>query len=239
MIRKPRRLAGQGEGLWKTRHGFVRKLELPPSCGGGACVLKYYDRPEFIRYLYRLSMVYREACAMQTASGLGLPVPPVYACGEKRFCCMLRSAYILTRYIGQTQQLLQLAKPPACDDPATEPLVVSLLTEIVTGLAKLHAAGYSHGGAHPRNFLWRQELASSKPTLFWIDLATFRPLQEDWRERIVLDLTDAIENFPLSPSHLDALCKAYQSVNPLPLEFQQLPNSETQRKKNVCKMLSC
>ena len=159
----------------------------------------------------------REAVGFAVTKALGIPVVEVLAYGEKRRFLRLVEAYFVTRFEEGTQTFAKLKDKPECRE-----LLMELLRRDIARLGTLHAAGYIHGGAHPRNFLWRQETDGTFKSI-WIDLPTVRSISQ-WRERgkkwwkyILTDLTDFTEVFRLTQAELDEVLAEYRNVYDLPV----------------------
>lgn len=144
------------------------------------------------------------------------------AVGEKRRFFYLVEAYIVTRFEENTESLLYFA-----DHPEEWDMLLALLKENIARLGQLHAAGYIHGGAHPRNFLWRKN-ASGQLESLWIDLATVRQMisgKKGWKY-LLTDLADLVENFRLSQKELDDLIAEYRKYNDIPVAYRERTDHE-------------
>ena len=203
--------------FYKTRFKGVRLLTVPSSGGDYRVAFKTYREKRFIRYLFRPSLAAREARGFDVAASLGIPVVEVLALGEERCCLKLVSAYFVTRFAENTESLLYFKEHP---DRRGD--LMRLLKENIAMLAKMHAAGYIHGGAHPRNFLWRTTADGTIESV-WIDLATVRkmsPGNRKWWKYILTDLTDFTEVFQLTQAELDEVMAEYRKVNDLPVAYK-------------------
>lgn len=203
--------------FYKTRFKGVRLLTVPSDEGDYRVAFKTYQENRFFRYLFRPSLAAREARGFAAAASLGIPVVEVLALGEERRCLKLLSAYFVTRFVENTESLRYFKK-----HPEQRVMLMQLLKENIAMLAKMHVAGYIHGGAHPRNFLWRQT-ADGKLESFWIDLASVRkiaPTHRKWWKYILTDLTDFTEVFQLTQAELDEVLAEYRKVNDLPVAYK-------------------
>lgn len=206
--------------FYQTRFKNVCLLTVPSAEGGFRVAFKTARENRFLRYLFRPSLAVREARGFEVAASLGIPVVDVLALGEKRCCLKLIRAYIVTRFEENVESMLYFK-----DHPEQRDVLMRLLKDNIVRLAKLHAAGYIHGGAHPRNFLWRQD-ADGTVMSIWIDLPTVRSISQ-WRERgrkwwkyILTDLTDFTEVFRLTQAELDEILAEYRSVYDLPVAYR-------------------
>ena len=207
----------RGVVIWKTRFKDVCLLNIPDGAEKEMrIVVKNYRERRFFRYFFRPSLAAREAAGFQVVRSLGIPTAEVLAFGEKRFCGSLLSAFFVTKYEEGTESLLFLQ-----EDQGARELLLELLKENIRYLAKLHAAGFAHGGAHPRNILWRKSEDGSLSSV-WIDLATCRKAGRGKRywKYILTDLSDMTEVFRLTQPELDMLMAAYRQVHPIPVCYK-------------------
>jgi hypothetical protein len=96
--------------------------------------------------------------------------------------------------------------------------VLQLLNENIKRLALLHKAGYTHGGAHPRNFLWIKN--DDQIESIWLDLATVRKMNKINWKYLLTDLSDFTEYFHLTQEELDNLIQEYRSVFDIPVAYK-------------------
>lgn len=205
-----------GETIWQTRFKEVQLLSVPSADGEYRIALKNYHEKRFFRYFCRPSLTAREAEGFALVKSLGIPVAEVLAFGEKRCFFNLINAYFITAYEEGTETLLYFKKHPEQHEQ-----LLKLLTENIKYLAKLHAAGYIHGGAHPRNFLWKPQDAGEDRSI-WIDLATVRktPGGKKYWKYILTDLSDFTEVFHLTQAELDQLADEYRKINNIPIAYK-------------------
>lgn len=207
----------QKETIWQTRFKDVQLLSVPDPGGVNFRIaFKSYREKRFFRYFFRSSLAAREARGFAVVSSLDIPVVKVLAFGERRFCGHLIDAFFVTRYEEGCETLLFFVEHP--EERAT---LLALLRENIKFLAKLHLAGFTHGGAHPRNFLWRKG-ADGQLESIWLDLASLRKAgggRRYWKY-ILTDLSDFTEVFKLTQDELDMLMAEYKSIHPLPVCYQ-------------------
>ena len=206
----------QGETIWKTRFKDVQLIQLPEELGGYRIALKTYAEKRFFRYLLRPSLACREAEGFRVIESLGIPVAQVLAFGEKRNISHLQEAYFITRFEEGTETLLCFQ-----EHPEEQANLMQLLVENIRYLAQMHAAGYVHGGAHPRNFLWKKD-ANGVLQSIWIDLASVRrtPGGKRYWKYILTDLSDFAEGFKLGQENLDLLMAEYRKIHNIPTAFR-------------------
>lgn len=208
--------------IWCTRLKDVKLLSVPTARGDCRVAFKCYREKRLLRYFLRPSLAAREAAGFKIVESLHIPVAQVLAVGEKRRFFNLVEAYIVTRFEENTESLLYFA-----DHPEEWDMLLALLKENIARLGRLHAAGYTHGGAHPRNFLWRKN-ASGQLESLWIDLATVRQMisgKKGWKY-LLTDLADLVENFRLSQNELDDLIAEYRKYNDIPVAYRERTDHE-------------
>ena len=218
-----------GEQIWRTSLKEVFVYRVPQELGGFRVALKTCHEHRFWRYFLRRSLAYREAIGFDVVKSLGMPAVDVVLCGEERNPFQLKRSYIATRFEEDTAQMLDFAHGKSQEHLHGD--LMMLLRENIALLARMHKAGYRHGGAHPRNFLWKRR-TDGTPELIWIDLATVGRCAPDDKKRIPLDLSDMIEYFELSDGELAELCGIYRTVHDIPIEFRH--TGDGGRKLNVC-----
>ncbi len=222
-----------GETIWKTRHKEVKVYKVDEALGGFRIAIKNYHEKRFWRYFLRPSLALREAIGFNIAKGLGIPVAEVIAFGEMRRNLRLYQAYFVTRFEEDTKSLLDFAHGHYFEDQHAE--LLSLLHQNMFFLARLHNAGYRHGGAHPRNFLWRNN-ADNSAELIWIDLATIKKINF-WNriKSVCLDITDMLEVFRLTQEELDSLAETYNKNSHTHVRIEKKDVSE--RKFCICRLM--
>lgn len=197
------------EVIWKTRHKYVKKIPLPEKLGGGFAVKKYYQEKRFLRYFLRPSLAAREARGFLRVKGVGIPTVEVLGFGENRDGFRLKDAFFITRFMEGLSDAGALVGTENRQD------LLDFVTLNAQYLGRLHAAGFSHGGAHPRNFMWRRK--DGQMEVVWLDLATVRPFKAFGRAaRIRLDLADFLEKFSLSAEEVKAALEVYGRYHRFP-----------------------
>jgi hypothetical protein len=211
-----------GEKIWQTRSKDVHLISLPSEKGEFRIALKSYREKRFFRYFMRPSLAAREARGFAVVQKLGFPSVKVLAFGEERSGVRLKSSFFITAFEEGTKTFYDLSH-----DPGNRSVLLELLHETICRLAQLHAYGWSHGGAHPRNFIWKFN-ADGKAESIWLDLASLRKLSwyvNKW-QYILTDLSDLTEAFDLTQEELDALIGAYRRVNDIPVEYKRIEGNE-------------
>lgn len=206
----------QGETIWKTAFKDVQLFTIPSEKGEYRIAFKSYREKRFFRYFLRPSLAAREARGFSIAASLDIPVVKVLAFGEERRFLNLETAFFITLFEENTHTLLFFQ-----EHPEEREKLLALLKENITRLAKFHAAGFIHGGAHPRNFIWK-ESDEGKLDSIWLDLASVRPIpkgKKKWKY-LLTDLSDFTELFKLTQEELDMLLEEYLKINPIPVAYR-------------------
>ncbi|MBE6384616.1 MAG: hypothetical protein E7048_03005 [Lentisphaerae bacterium] len=203
--------------IWESGFTDVRLLEVPSETGTPFRIaFKTYREKRFFRYFLRPSLAAREAKGFAVAASLDIPVVKVLAFGEKRKFLNLESAFFITAFEENTQTMLFFR-----ENYEDREKLLFLLKENIVRLAKLHAAGYVHCGAHPRNFLWKDN-TEGKPESIWLDLASLRKMpggKKKWKY-LLTDLSDFCELFKLTQAELDMLLAEYLKIFPIPVAYK-------------------
>ena len=205
-----------GETIWDTTSKDVRLFTVPGDDGPYRVAFKNYFEKRVFRYLFRPSQAAREALGFKIAESLGIPLVEVLAFGETRRFFRVTDAYFVTRFAEGTETMLYFK-----DHPEERELLLRLLRENIVRLARLHAAGYIYGGAHPRNILWRRAEDGSADSL-WLDMATVRKMSlfsRRWKY-LLTDLSDFTEAFRLTQEELDLLAAEYRKISGIPAAYR-------------------
>lgn len=206
----------QGETIWQTRFKDVQLLDVPGENGGYRVAYKNYEEKRFWRYFLHPSLAAREAKGFEVVKSLGIPAAEVLAFGEIRKFFNLKRAYFVTRFEENTETLLYFI-----GHPQEHETLLALLKENIRYLAGLHAANYIHGGAHPRNILFRRHENGTLESI-WIDLASLREAGTGKRywKYILTDLSDFTEAFRLTQVELDILIAEYRKIHDIPVAYK-------------------
>ena len=232
MVEHPERLNQEGKNIWDSNNKTVELCQVPEEAGTFRIALKRSGEQRFWRYFLRPSLALREYYGFREATRLGMPCVEVLACGENRNGFRLKESYFVTRFAEDTYQMQEYEFDYPRHEAHAE--MLALLSELMTQIARLHAAGFRHGGAHGRNFLCRKQ-PDGKIEILWIDLATLRRFsrRKRWKE-ILLDLSDLLEYFDLSKDELAQLQEIYFGITGFPVRFEKYDGPR--RKRNRCVM---
>ena len=153
--------------IYHTRHKACYLIPEEISGLPYKVVFKHYRERRFFRYLFRPSQAYREFLGFAGVQSAGIPTAEVLALGERRSMLKLTEAFFVTRYLENYRdgnEFVSGGDPDLRDE---------FIRQNLSLLAKLHRAGFVHGGFHPRNELFRIN-DDGKMEVIWIDLATVR-----------------------------------------------------------------
>lgn len=205
-----------GETIWQTKFKEVQIIDVPINDNDKIKIaFKNYHEKRFLRYFLRPSLAAREAQGYEIVSSLGIPVVKVLAYGENRKFFNLVDAFFITKFEENCKTFLDFTSTPQGDSRV---ILLSLLEENIKRLATLHKAGYTHGGAHPRNFLWFSE--NNNLQSIWLDLATVRKMYKINWKYLLTDLSDFTECFQLTQEELDNLILEYRKVFDIPVAYK-------------------
>ncbi len=204
------------EIIWKTRHKTVWKTVLPHKYDGLTIVWKNYTNTRFWRFFMRPSFIAREVAGYTVAGKLGIPIPRLLACGDTRRFFKLKSCFIVTEFVKNSQNGLPFC--PGGAMAAEEGLRKAFCKQNLQYLATLHEAGYCHGTALPQNLLWSINKDSRMETA-WIDLEKVRRCSgKKLHKAMKKDLHDLLGNMEFDPETNEQMVNYYnrvrQSIHP-------------------------
>ena len=214
-------LCENGELLSACGGKVVRKIELPPSLGGGTVVHKLYRGKKPWRYVLDLSLPAREWRNYQAIYRLGLPAPRVLAYGEKRRLGVLESSFIVTEFISGTRDGCDfMPRGPRRGDV---PMRRRFCELIAPHLAALHRIGFFHKAFHPRNILYRGDTPETME-VFFVDVARCRIRPKRLMKfPILFDLYTPLRDLALPKEESLEFLAAYLKHSPgCPFDMAQL-----------------
>lgn len=210
--------------FYKTRHKEVKIYQPDAAICDFRVAIKNYHEKRFWRYFMRPSLALREAIAIDIVRKLGIPAVEVISYGEIRKRLWLRQAYFVTRFEENTSSLQDFAYGHSLEQQREK--LLSLLQKNMVFLARLHNAGYMHGGSFAKNFIWRTN-ADNSTELIWLDLATVK--KTNWLNRgksIRLDVTAMLDCFKLTQEELDSLADIYNKNCQTHIRIEKKEGSE-------------
>lgn len=205
-----------GQTIWQTKFKEVQIIDVPSKNNNTIKIaFKNYHEKRFFRYFLRPSLAAREARGFEIVESLGIPVVKVLAYGENRKFFNLVDAFFITKFAENCKTFLDFTNNPNLEN---KDILLQLLKENIKRLAILHKAGYTHGGAHPRNFLWIEK--DNKIESIWLDLATVRKMNKINWKYLLTDLSDFTEYFHFTQDELDNLIQEYRKVFDIPVAYK-------------------
>ena len=169
------------EKLWQTRHKVVVRYTVPAGLLRGMenyqVVWKYYREKRFFRYLFRPSLALREWKGYKNIEKLGIPCAKVLAAAENRNGVKLIDSVFVTEMVKCSGDGDDFC-PGGCFENDSA-LRQEFAEKNLRLLARLHRAGFVHGGFTPRNELYTFAPEAARAPgqqlqVTWIDLATCR-----------------------------------------------------------------
>lgn len=156
--------------IGRTRHKILLKYSLPRKFDGLEIVWKEYTNTRFWRFFLRPSFAEREANGFRIAEKAGLSVPRVLAFGNSRSHFKLKSCFIVTEYLKNTQNGSVFTPGGTMARDSARKIYAKLTLQQI---AKLHLAGYVYGSLLPDNVLWRLN-NDSRMEIFFVDPVSVR-----------------------------------------------------------------
>lgn len=188
-------------------------VKLPERFESRKVVCKYHEDENRSLYgLFHHSTAVLEAANFAALSALGIPVPTVLACGEKRHFGELVSSFIITDFIDNTVDgSILLPTGDWCD---RKRLRMGFCHKCMEYIARAHAAGFHHAAFHAHKILMPKNSDEDNPEVTLIDLAhgRFRPLRS-MRQAIASDLVTLFTELRLTSDEIYVLSQHYLAVN--------------------------
>jgi tRNA A-37 threonylcarbamoyl transferase component Bud32 len=188
-------------------------VELPETFDSRKVVCKYHEDENRSFYgLFRHSTAVLEAANFAALKALGVPVPTVLACGEKRHFGELVSSFIITDFIENTVDgSILLPTGDWCD---RKRLRMGFCHKCMEYIARAHAAGFHHAAFHAHKILMPKHSDEDNPEVTLIDLAhgCFLPRRAMPRA-IAIDLVTLFTELRLNSDEIHVLIQHYLDVN--------------------------
>ncbi len=234
------------EVLWRTKNKYVLRIK---TASGLDLACKWYERIRQAPYSFSWTLAAKEAYNFKRLAGLGLPLVKLVATGEDRGFLHIRTAFLVTEYadgfLDGRYFFEFMAHETAMRDEFTRSNFVLV--------ARLHDAGFCHGGFTPLNELWRKmpepDAEGHTMELRWLDIATcHRAWGPVLKRRIVEDLgnflrfyafTEAdrrehlrlyLESTKVKRFDLDSLCRAVEENLAARIRRKQAKEAKKARK---------
>lgn len=188
-------------------------VKLPERFESRKVVCKYHEDENRSFYgLFHHSTAVIEAANFAALGALGIPVPTVLACGEKRHFGELVSSYIITDFIDNTVDGSILL--PTGDWSERKRLRMGFCHKGMEYIGRAHAAGFHHSAFHAHKMLMPKNSDEDSPEITMIDLAQgrFRP-RRAMRTAIAMDIVTLFTELRLTSDEIYVLCQHYLAVN--------------------------
>ena len=174
------------ELLWRTKNKYVLRVK---TASGLDLACKWYVRVRQAPYSFSWTLAAKEAYNFKRLSRIGLPLVKLVAAGEDRGFLYIRNCFLITEFAEGFSDGRCFCFPNSydialCDEFTRRNLIL---------VARMHDAGFWHGGFSPMNALMRKlpkpDAEGNQLEIRWIDVATCHRSQ-GWflKRRIVNDL---------------------------------------------------
>lgn len=237
------------EVLWRTKNKYVLRLK---TASGLDLAYKCGRNIRWLPYGFSWTQAVKEAYKLKRLAHVGLPLVKLVAVGEDRGFFRIRSAFLVTEFadgfLDGRHFFESLSHETALRDEFTRGNFVLL--------ARLHDAGFFHGGFTPMNELWRRlpepDAEGRRMEIRWIDVARCR---RAWgrglKRRIVRDLGDFLRFYPFTAEErrahlqvyleatkvkrfeLDTLCRAVEEELAARIRRKQARDAEKAKKNKA------
>lgn len=214
------------EVLWRTKNKYVLRIK---TASGLDLACKWYERIRQAPYSFSWTQAAKEAYNFKLLANVGLPLVKLVATGEDRGFLHIRTAFLATEYadgfLDGRYFFESLSHETGMRDEFTRSNFVLI--------ARLHDAGFCHGGFTPMNELWRKmpepDAEGRTMEIRWLDIATcHRAWGPVLKRRIVEDLGNFLrfysftaeerreclriylESTKVKRFELDSLCRAVE-----------------------------
>jgi len=195
------------EVLWKTKNKYTLRLK---TASGLDLASKWYAKIRQAPYSFSWTHAAKEAYNFTLLADVGLPLVKLVAVGEERLPLYIRSGVIVTEFAdgfldGRTF-FESMSHEIAMRDEFTRRNFILV--------ARMHDAGFCHGGFTPMNELWRMlpepDADGNRMEIRWIDIATCRRAKDDaLKRRIVEDLGNFMRFYAFTPDERREYLRIY------------------------------
>ena len=203
----------RGEYISSTPDKEVWHFQLSEAFGSTQIVYRKIDGYKLpLASRLGMSPSLKEALNFAVFSSIGIQTPDVLACGESRVLGVLRSSFIISRYIKHSYSGEKLMPVGALRENTN--LRMGFCKNLLRNLAKMHQAGYSNKGFHPRNILFPKQSYEKNPQLIWVGAENIERVSLKKIHSIIpLDLVHIFVALRLSTNEIKELCDFYISCN--------------------------
>jgi len=224
--------------LWRTKKKTVLRLK---TASGLDVACKWCVRIRWLPYGFSWTQATKEAYKIKRLARLGLPLVKLVAVGEGRGFFRIRNCFLVTEFadgfLDGRYFFESMSHETALRDEFTRGNFVLI--------ARLHDAGFYHGGFTPMNELWRKlpepDAEGRQMEFRWIDVARCR---RAWgrrlKQRIAEDLGYFLWHYTLTQEErrgflrvyldattvkrfdLDALCQAVEDAIAARIRWEEI-----------------
>ena len=198
--------------LSDTPNKEVWRITIPDVHGGGEVVFKFYKEPVLSLFtIGKRSIAVNEALNYATLEGLGIPVAKTLACGEVRRFGILKSSYIVTRFINNSIDGSALMPTGYLTEDMV--LKMAFCRKALEIIARAHVCGFVHSAFHPYKILMdKDDPCNSQLTLIDITKGGFNKTLS-MRAAIAIDLATFFIDLRLDAAEIETLCDHYLKFN--------------------------
>jgi len=182
--------------LWRTKNKYVLRLK---TASGLDLAYKFGTNIRWLPYGFSWTQAVKEAYKIKRLVHVGLPLVKLVAIGEDRGFFRIRSAFLVTEFADGFLDgrcfFESLSHETALRDEFTRGNFILI--------ARLHDAGFFHGGFTPMNELWRKlpepDAEGRSMEFRWVDVARCR---RAWgrglKRRIAEDFGNFLRFYPFT-----------------------------------------
>ena len=175
--------------LWQTKRKTVLRLK---SASGLDLAYKWCVDIRWLPYGFSWTQAMKEAYNFKRLAHLGLPLVKLVAVGEERGFFSIRNCFLVTEYadgfLDGRHFFESFSHETGMRDEFTR--------ENFRLIARLHDAGFFHGGFTPMNELWRKlpepDAEGNRLDIRWIDIAT---CSRAWGQKLKRLIAEDLGNF--------------------------------------------
>ena len=175
--------------LWQTQKKTVLRLK---SVSGLDLAYKWGVNVRWLPYGFSWTQAMKEAYNFKRLAHVGLPLVKLVAVGEERGFFSIRNYFLVTEYadgfLDGRYFFESFSYEPRMRDEFTRRNFVLL--------ARLHDAGFCHGGFTPMNELWRKrpepDAEGNQLDIRWVDIAT---CSRAWGQKLKRRIAEDLGNF--------------------------------------------
>lgn len=175
--------------LWQTQKKTVLRLK---SVSGLDLAYKWGVNVRWLPYGFSWTQAMKEAYNFKRLAHIGLPLVKLVAVGEERGFFSIRNYFLVTEYADGFLDGRYFFESMSNETEMRDEFTRRNFTLI----ARLHDAGFCHGGFTPMNELWRKlpepDAEGNRLDIRWIDIAT---CSRAWGQKLKRLIAEDLGNF--------------------------------------------